>query len=288
MKRLTLFAICILVIAALTTLVSYDMFVDVMTRMALLWAMGLGWMSLGYVVARRLRRLDIVDTMWGGAFVVMIVGGLLLQRGRIEEFDVQLLVTVMVVLWGARLMWHIGRRFARSSRQDARYTELTNDWKDALGLRAFVSIFVLQSFLALMIAIPVIHIVLSENQSFTIWTAIGFVVWLFGLIVEIIADHQLRVFMQSPKNKGKLLTTGLRAWSRNPSYFGETCVWWGFAVMALGTQHGWVGLIGALTITYLLMYVTGVPLAEKNAATKPGWKEYAERTSRLVPLPPRN
>jgi steroid 5-alpha reductase family enzyme len=58
--------------------------------------------------------------------------------------------------------------------------------------------------------------------------------------------------------------------------------------MALGTQHGWVGLIGALTITYLLMYVTGVPLAEKNAATKPGWKEYAERTSRLVPLPPRN
>lgn len=288
MKRLTLFAICILVIAALTTLVSYDMFVDVMTRMALLWVMGLGWMSLGYVIARRLRRLDIVDTMWGGAFVVMIVGGLLLQSGRIEEFDVQLLVTVMLVLWGARLMWHIGRRFARSSRQDARYTELTNDWKDALGLRAFVSIFVLQSFLALMIAIPVIHIVLSENQSFTIWTAIGFVVWLFGLIVEIIADHQLRVFMQSPKNNGKLLTTGLRAWSRNPSYFGEMCVWWGFAVMALGTQHGWVGLIGALTITYLLMYVTGVPLAEKNAATKPGWKEYAEHTSRLVPLPPRN
>lgn len=64
-------------------------------------------------------------------------------------------------------------------------------------------------------------------------------------------------------------------------------MWWGIAIMALAAPDGWLGLIGALLITSLIVLVSGIPPAERRAASKPGWHEYKRTTSALVPLPRR-
>jgi steroid 5-alpha reductase family enzyme len=64
-------------------------------------------------------------------------------------------------------------------------------------------------------------------------------------------------------------------------------MWWGLAIMALGVDWGWIGLLGPITITTLLVFVSGIPLAEQRHAGEPEWEAYKARTSAFLPSPPR-
>ncbi len=64
-------------------------------------------------------------------------------------------------------------------------------------------------------------------------------------------------------------------------------MWWGIALIACITPLWWVGIIGAATISTLICFVSGVPLAEARAASKSGWNEYKQKTSVLIPWPPK-
>jgi len=41
-------------------------------------------------------------------------------------------------------------------------------------------------------------------------------------IFKVTGNAQLKAFISNPANKGKLMTTGLWAWTRHPNYFGES------------------------------------------------------------------
>ena len=95
---------------------------------------------------------------------------------------------------------------------------------------------------------------------------------------------QLRSFKANPENKGKLLTTGFWSLTRHPNYFGDACLWWGFFIMAIGTEWGWVSFFSPLIMTYFLRYVTGVTLLEKGLKhSKPGYEEYIANTPAFFP-----
>ena len=82
------------------------------------------------------------------------------------------------------------------------------------------------------------------------------------------------------------MTKGLWKYSRHPNYFGEMMQWWGLGVMALSVDYGWLSLIGPIVLTFLLLFVSGVPLAEKRSQKREGWTVYKRRTSAVVPMPP--
>jgi steroid 5-alpha reductase family enzyme len=46
-------------------------------------------------------------------------------------------------------------------------------------------------------------------------------------------------------------------------------------------------IIGPLTITFLILKVSGIPLLEKKYVNNAAFQEYARRTSAFFPLPPR-
>lgn len=87
--------------------------------------------------------------------------------------------------------------------------------------------------------------------------------------------------------RGTILDAGLWRYTRHPNYFGEATQWWGLWLIALSAPGGWVAVISPLTITFLLLFVWGVPMLEKKMVEKPGWAEYAARTSVFVPMPPK-
>jgi hypothetical protein len=94
---------------------------------------------------------------------------------------------------------------------------------------------------------------------------------------------QLKKFIMNPSNKGKIMTKGLFKYTRHPNYFGEVLQWWGIAFMALYASYGWIGILGAVSITFLITKVSGIPLAEKGTSKKPGWEEYKKNTPALLP-----
>ncbi len=112
-------------------------------------------------------------------------------------------------------------------------------------------------------------------------------VWLTGFSFEAIGDRQLAAFIRDPANRGQLMTGGLWSYTRHPNYFGEAAMWWGMAMLALSAPNGWLGLVGPLVITILLLFVSGVPLLEKKYAGRPDWEEYKKRTSIFIPWFPK-
>ncbi len=273
--------------ACLYTLVTYDLATEVLTRMFWCWLASLAVMSALFLVSRKLRRVDVVDVGWGLSFVAIAVTGYFLGGGHQVPFSTKTLVLVLVLVWALRLATHIGRRLLKSKSEDPRYTELRSRWKSQSGLQTFIRIFVVQSFLSLLVSIPIIHIHLLQEPEWSWLAVVGLAIWVIGFVIEVVADHQLATFVANPANKGKLMTKGLWSLSRHPNYFGELVMWWGVAVVCLGTPHGWVGLGGAVAITYLIVFVSGLPPAEKRASTKPGWEEYKRTTSILIPAKPK-
>lgn len=273
--------------AAISTLFREDMFSWVMGGFLLCGLAAILFMSVIFLIAQRIKRLDLVDAAWGLVFIVIALTSYVLQDGVMLEFDIQTLVMLLVLAWGGRLTWHIVRRIRTSDTEDPRYVELRKTWKGSVKLNAYVRIYLVQAFLALLISVPVIHINLFSDNGISSIAWLGATVWAIGFWFEVVGDRQLRSFVANPANKGKLMTSGLWKYSRHPNYFGELTQWWGIFVICLTLPFGWVGVIGPVLISYLILFVSGIPLSEKRFEGRPGWDEYQKRTSAFLPLPPR-
>lgn len=246
------------------------------------WA--LAFLTVVFAYGYYKKRYDIIDSAWGPTFIV-IAFSTYIRSGHLD--GTSLLLLLMISFWGLRLFSHIYGRFRKSEAEDQRYVELRKKWpKKALDVQVYMRIYVFQALAATLISIPVILILSGTVLPFTAYASLGIAVWLTGFIIEIVADSQLRIFLSIPENRGKLMTEGLWAYSRHPNYFGEILLWWGIGLMTYGTPYAPLGIVGPIVITLLIVFVSGIPPAEKRSRKKPGWKEYAAKTNALLPWPP--
>lgn len=241
------------------------------------------YMTMWFLIALRLRRNDVADIAWGGGFIVaaitaLIVAGTVTPRAAITTF--------LVLVWGVRLAIHIGLR-SRGKGEDPRYRAWRESWGKYFLVRTFFQVFMLQGLLLLLISLPVIRVNAAPASPLTLLDGIGIVVWLTGFFFEATGDWQLRQFVQNPANRGKIMTTGLWRYSRHPNYFGEVTQWWGIYLIALSTPQGWLTILGPMTITVLILFVSGIPMLEKTYEGRPEFEAYKRRTSAFFPLPPK-
>lgn len=241
----------------------------------------LAYMCLWFCIALVLKRRDVVDSAWGLGFVLVAAMTFTLRNNDSWVTTATLLLTL---IWGIRLFLHVTTRNWKK-KEDYRYTQLGDLSTIALWARTFTNVFLLQGVLMLVISLPVIAIMSADNMPAGWLAIIGVVVWLFGIIFEAIGDYQLRQFLMI-KKKGQIMQSGLWRYTRHPNYFGEITSWWGAAIVALAYGQLW-GLIGAATITFLILKVSGIPLLEKRYAKDKAFQEYAKHTSILIPLPPK-
>ena len=137
---------------------------------------------------------------------------------------------------------------------------------------------------------------MTSNQKLEadIFLLIGFVIWITGFALEVIADSQKSKFRSCPENKDKFISTGIWSWSRHQNYFGEILLWIGITIIALPVLQGWqfITLISPIFIIFLLTQVSGVRLLELRGKKKWGdneeYQRYIQSTSVLIPLPPKN
>lgn len=224
------------------------------------------------------KRNDVADVAWGLGFVVLAWISFLLGEGNMRG----LIVNVLVTIWGLRLSFHIHTR-NRGKEEDFRYAQWRREWKN-FYLRSFLQVFLLQGFFLFVIAWPVMWVNSADASLWRWWDVAGVILWIIGFLFESIGDHQLTRFKKDSANKGKIITTGLWRYTRHPNYFGEAVQWWGIFLLALSVG-GWVTVESPLLITYLLRYVSGVPMLERKYAGRPEFEEYKRKTSAFFPLP---
>ena len=232
-----------------------------------------------FLVGTARRNNSVVDVGWGIGFV-LVAWWMLLQYAPFTLARVTM--TLLITLWGTRLFSHILRRNLGKP-EDFRYANFRREWGKWLVPRAFLQVYMLQGVLMYLISLPVLLAPGSSHTVQPVWYGLGLAVFAIGFMFEALGDAQLRRFIADPAHKGQLMTGGLWRYTRHPNYFGEAVLWWGIWLITYGSDYFWLGLFGPLTITILLRFVSGVPLAEKYYADNQEFIRYAKKTPAFVP-----
>ena len=247
-------------------------------------------MSTTWVVSLPLRNASIVDPIWSLGFVIVAVVATITARSHLDGLRTGVLL-VLVAVWGLRLSLHLFTRNVGHG-EDPRYVAMRRHWGPRFWLISLFTVFVLQGVLMWIVSLPLqLGIGLATRATgWPVLLVVGVVVWLIGVGFESIGDAQLRRFRADPNSAGTVLDTGLWRYTRHPNYFGDACVWWGIALVALGAGGwAWLGLVGPVVMTTLLRRVSGVTLLEKSMVKRrPGYADYVRRTSPFVPRRPRD
>jgi len=241
------------------------------------------YMTAVFLIAVLAKDNSIVDVAWGPGFILVAVVTFWLRPG----FEARhLLITLLVAIWGLRLAIHIFLR-NRGRGEDFRYAKWRKDWGRWFIPRSFFQVFMLQGIFMLIISSSIVLVNRSPESGLTLLDALGGILWLIGFLFEAVGDYELKRFKQKPESKGKIMTTGLWKYTRHPNYFGEAALWWGIWLIALSVDSGWAAIISPLTISFLLLKVSGVKMLEKKYASNEEFAAYARRTSPFFPWFPK-
>lgn len=236
-----------------------------------------------FVASLLLKDNSIVDVAWGGGFILVAVTTFLQY---VDFHPRQLLVLVLVTAWGVRLAAHIHAR-NRGQGEDFRYRKWREEWGDSFLLRSFLQVYMLQGAVLIVVATPIWVVNHNPGGGLGGLDLLGVLIWTLGFGFEAVGDWQLLHFMRDPANAGKIMKSGLWQYTRHPNYFGECTLWWGVFLIALGAPYGWLALVSPLTIAFLLLKVSGIPMLEARWEDNPEFEAYKRRTNALIPWFPR-
>ncbi len=232
-----------------------------------------------------IKNVSIVDVFWGFGFVVVNVF-FAFMSGELNARKI--LVLALVSIWGMRLAIFLAWRNIGKG-EDFRYQEFRRKYgPKRYWWFSFFQTFLLQGVLIMIVSLPLLGIHSSTSSGdLNVLDYIGIIVWLIGFVFEAGGDFQLTRFKQDVLNKGKVLNTGFWKYTRHPNYFGDSAVWWAYAIFSIAAGSYWQ-VVGSIVMTLLIIKVSGVALLEKTLNnSKPEYKEYIQKTNSFFPWFPK-
>jgi steroid 5-alpha reductase family enzyme len=246
----------------------------------------LAGMTVMAVVGLQAGDNSLVDIAYGPLFVLAGWGAWLAADGMSQLQSRPLLLLILVTVWGVRLGLHIGLRH-RGRGEDFRYRRFREEWGETIIWRSLLQIYLLQGAVVLVIATPILLAIADPGGRLGLADGLGVLLFAAGFLFEAVSDWQMTVFKRQEENRGRLIQKGLWRYSRHPNYFGEALLWWGIFLIGLGAGNGWYGMVSPLTIAFLLLKVSGIPMLEAKYRDNPEFAAYKSRTSAFIPWFPR-
>lgn len=242
-----------------------------------------------YILASIFKFDKLTDFAGGTNFVVIAILTLFMSKTYHWR---QIMVTVLVTLWGIRLSGYLLYRILKTG-TDRRFDDKRND---PIKFAIFWSF---QALWILTVSLPVIFVNSPKsldfdnknNNKFTLSDGIGLIIFLIGFIIESLSDLQKFNFRSNSSNSSKWCDVGIWKYSRHPNYFGEICIWIGIFIISTSIQNKikWIGILSPIFTIVILLFLSGIPLLENSSDKRYGKKsnylKYKLQTSPLIPLP---
>lgn len=229
-----------------------------------------------FLFSIRLKDNSIVDIFWGLWFIV-ISWYLFFYNNYFHIWNI--LFLSLINAWWLRLSGSIFLKKLKTKKEDARYAKWREEWK-YFYLRSFFQVYILQMILLVIVSAPLFVVfenILEINYLFLVW----FLVSIFWFIYETLADYQLsNAIKNNTFKKNDIFIWGLFKYSRHPNYFWEIFFWFWVFIISLNFSFWW--FVGFFMITFLLLFVSWVPMKEERYKLKSNWEEY-RKVSKILP-----
>ena len=242
-----------------------------------------------YLFGRAFHNASFYDAYWSVAPLVIALFWLLRALSGSGITARQIVVIALIFIWSFRLTYNWARQWQGLKHEDWRYQDLRNKsprwfWLiDLVGIEIMPTVIVFLACLSLYPALAV------GKNAFGILDIVAIIVTASAVVMEIVADEQLRRFIQRNPQSGAIMAKDLWAYSRHPNYFGEVMFWWGLFVFGLAADPGyWWTIIGPVSITILFTFIS-IPLMEKrNLARRPGYAALRRKIPVFLPWFPKS
>ncbi len=243
-------------------------------------------MCVMFLIAQLKKDNSIADIGWGLGFIVVTVVILSVYGEGIFR---QRLVSYLVIIWGLRLSLYILIR-NWGTPEDFRYANWRKKWGKWVVVRSFFQVFMLQGVIMFINTLPIVVVDSGPSvfKLYPVLSSIGVAIWAIGFFFEGEADREMFMFKSDPHpHKKKVMDKGLWKYSRHPNYFGEALMWWGIFLLAIPSGMWYVSILAPITITYLLLRVSGVTLLEKKYEGNDEYELYKKNTNAFFPWFPK-
>lgn len=199
----------------------------------------------------------------------------------------QVLVLGVVCFYGVRLTFNWVRSWAGLEHEDWQYTDFRAKTGKGFWPVSLLAFHLFPMLLVFAGCLP-LHAALVESQRpFGALDVVAALVTALAVVIEWVADEQLRAFRRSPEGPGSFCNRGLWRWSRHPNYFGEVSFWFGLWLCGLAAGAPWWSAFGWLGMAGLFLGAS-IPMADQRSLERrAGYAAYVQRTSRFIPWPPK-
>ena len=238
-----------------------------------------------YIGSLILKNSSLYDPFWSVAPVPIVVYLAIISD---NSMLLKILVTFPIIFWAARLTrnWLISWR--GFEHEDFRYIDLKNTNIYKAEFNNFFGIHLFPTLIVNICLYPLVFIFLNPIEV-TPFLYFASIFTFMAVVLETVSDEQMRDFRNNPNNKGKTMKYKLWKYSRHPNYLGEICFWFGIYFMGLSSNLApiWI-IICPLSMLALFIFASCPMMDERSLKNRKDYKEYMEKTSQLLLLPPKN
>ncbi len=246
-----------------------------------------GSFILLWAISMAMRDSSLVDIWFAPCIGAAAVLGVFVANGAEPR---RVLIAVLAVIWSARLGGYLAWR--NWGREDPRYARLRKHVEDQGGNFAWHSLTRINLYQGAIVFVAIAPFLVAQTAPDARGARPARVARHgAGADRRRVRGHRrlaARPLQGGASNAGKVLDTGLWRYSRHPNYFGETCVWWGYWLIACEHPWGWFTVFSPALMTWSILGMMGKELVERRMLKKrPGYEDYVRRTSGFFPWPPR-
>lgn len=192
-------------------------------------------------------------------------------------------VMILVTLWGVRLTANFLTRWRGMRDEDWRYEGYRERAGRGYWLLSFFGFHVTPTIIVFAACVPV-YFACTRDRPFGAIDIVATVVTLLAIIIETVADAQVRSAAAEGGFSDTTFRGGLWKYSRHPNYFGEVVFWWGLYFFALGADTGlWWTIFGPLSVTLLFLTVSLPLIEDRMRRGRSDYEQVRAQVSALVP-----
>jgi steroid 5-alpha reductase family enzyme len=241
-----------------------------------------------YTFARVFRNASFYDPYWSVAPLAIALYYILVVSSGDVVFIRQVLVVTLVFIWGIRLTLNWARQWRGLGHEDWRYANFRSKSKGWFWFVELTGIEMMPTIIVFLGCLSLYPALATGTSPFGVLDWIAIVVTAGAIILETTSDEQLRKFVKANPKPGKIMSTGLWAYSRHPNYLGEIMLWWGLFLFALSADlsYWWV-VVGPVAMTLLFIFISIPMMDKRNLERKPGYEEHMKKVPALFPWFPK-